>query len=272
MTTSTTQHYGKAYSGNAAENYERYFVPRIPGPLAIDLVNTAGLKAGERVLDVGCGTGVVARLAAAQVGATGTVDGVDPTPGMLAVARAITPRDRPIAWHEASAEALPAPDGSYDVVLSQLALMFFPDKSAALRQMWRVLTPGGRLAVNVPGSIAELMTIFADGLARHIGPALGGFVHQVFSLHDAGQLRDLIRSAGFQDVTIQSEARTFHLPAPAEFLWQYIYCTPLAGPVAQASDEQRAALERDIVARWQPFVQDGGLRYDQEILVATARK
>ncbi len=261
----------ESYGGSAPENYERYFVPAIGAPLAADLIGLAMLRPGERVLDVACGTGVVARLAAERVGDTGAVAGLDLNPGMLAVARSVAPSDMAIDWHEANAEAMPLPDGSFDVVLCQIGLQFVPDKPAALREMRRVLAPGGRLVINVPGPTPRVFAIFAEALARHINPELAGFVHHVFSLHDTRELQDIIRGAGFPEVATQSNAKTLRLPPPREFLWQYVYSTPLATAVAQADDESRAALERDIVAKWQAFVEDGALMVQLGVVVATAR-
>ena len=135
----------RTFSDNAAENYERYFVPAIGAPIARDLVDRAALRAGERILDVACGTGIVARLAAEEVGATGTVAGLDVNPGMLAVARSVIPDQTTIDWHEASAEAMPLPNGVFDVVLCQMGLQFAPDKAAALAEMRRVI---GRRSVS----------------------------------------------------------------------------------------------------------------------------
>src|SRR4051812_46082 len=98
----------ETYAGNAAENYEQYFVPVIGAPLASGLVEAAGLETGERVLDVACGTGAVARLVAERVGAPGRVTGLDPNPGMLAVARGASPSPA-IDWCEAHAESIPLP-------------------------------------------------------------------------------------------------------------------------------------------------------------------
>lgn len=266
------QHYGRAYGGDAPENYERFFVPAIGAPVAADLIDIAALRPGERVLDVACGTGVVARLAAERVGPTGTVAGLDVNPGMLAVARSVAPSGVSIEWHEASAEAMPLPDEAFDVVTCQMGLQFVPDKPAALREMRRVLAPDGRLALNTPGRITPVFVIMAEALARHINPELAGFVHQVFSLHDPDEIRNLIGDAGFHQVDVQPRTKTLHLPPPEEFFWQYVHSTPMSLAVAQADDESRAALERDVVAKWQQFVDNSQLICEQGIVVATARK
>jgi ubiquinone/menaquinone biosynthesis C-methylase UbiE len=268
----TTQPFGRGYSGSAAENYERFFVPAIGEPHAVGLIDVAALRPGERVLDVACGTGVVARLAAERVGGTGTVGGLDFNPGMLVVARSVTPSDLAIDWHEASAEAMPLSDESFDVVLCQLGLQFVPDRPAALREMLRVLAPGGRLIINVAGPTPPLFEIADEAFARHIGPEAAGFVRLVFSLHDPVELRNLMSGAGFHDVAVWRNPMTLRLPPPEEFLWQYVHSTPLAGAVAQTDDEGRAALERDVVAGWQPFVEDGTLLLRLNPTVATACK
>jgi ubiquinone/menaquinone biosynthesis C-methylase UbiE len=268
----TEQHFGKAFGGNPPANYERFFVPAIGAPLATDLIRVAALRPGERVLDVACGTGVVARLASQQVGATATVAGLDVNPGMLAVARSATPPGMPIEWHEASAEAMPIPDAAFDVVLCQMGFQFMPDKRAALREMRRVLVRGGRLILNVPGPIPRLFTIMAEALARHIGAEAAGFVNHVFSLHDTAEIQNLVSGAGFHDVSVQSDTKRLRLPAPEEFVWQYLHSTPLAGAVAQVDDERRASLERDVAAKWQEFVEDRALVLQVRIVTATALK
>lgn len=266
------QHFGGAYGGNPPVNYERFFVPAIGAPLATDLIRQTALRQGERVLDVACGTGVVARLASQQVGATGTVVGLDVNPGMLAVARSATPPGMTIEWHEASAEAMPLPDASFDVVLCQMGLQFMPDKHAALSEMRRVLVRSGRLILNVPGPTPRLFALMGEALARHIGAEAAGFVTHVFSLHDTTEIQNLVSGAGFHDVSVQSDTKPLRLPAPEEFLWQYVQSTPLAGAVAQVDDERRGSLERDVVAKWQEFEKDHALMLQVRIVVATARK
>lgn len=268
----TEQPFGRAYGGSLPENYERFFVPAIGAPLAADLVRLAALRPGERVLDVACGTGVVARLAARQVGDAGSVAGLDVNPGMLAVARATAPPDSSITWHEASAEAMPLPDASFDVVLCQMGLQFMPDKPAALREMRRVLAPSGHLILSVPGPTPRLFALMGEALARHVGAEAAGFVDHVFSLHDTAEIQDLVSAAGFRDVSVQSDVKSLRLPAPEEFLWQYVHSTPLAGVVAQADEGRLGSLERDVVAKWQEFVEEDGLVLQARVVVATAQK
>ena len=272
MTNAPREFYGTSYGGLATENYERYFVPAIGGPLAELLVAAAALRPGERVLDVACGTGVVARLAADRVGPAGTVAGADVNGGMLGVARTVAVSSgRTIQWYETAAEAMPLPDGAFDVVFCQLALQFFADKAAALREMRRVLARGGRAYVSVPAPTA-FFDVLEQAVTQHVGAAIGAFVQQVFSLNDGGELEGLFQKAGFDEVDVRMETRQLRLPAAPDFLWQYVHSTPLAGAIGELNDEGRAAFERDVVAGWAAWAAEGGLVYGQPILSASARK
>jgi ubiquinone/menaquinone biosynthesis C-methylase UbiE len=272
VNTSATAVSFKQYGGNAAENYERYFVPTIGMAWATALLDAAELHRGDRVLDVACGTGVVTRLAAERVGPDGAVAGLDINPAMLAVARSVPSSGAAIEWHEASAESLPLADGAFDVVLSSLGLQFVPDKASALREMQRVLAPDGQLAIATVGPTPPLFAILEQALARHVKPEAAGFVRAVFSLHVPQELEKLTSGAGFGHVEVRSKALSVTLPEPADFLWQYVHSTPLAAAVAEMDDVGRAALERDVVAAWQPFVEDGALALDVNAVLTTARK
>lgn len=258
------------YSANAAENYDRYFVPTIGLPLAEQLVERAALQPGERVVDLACGTGVVAKLAADRVGAEGAVVGVDMNPGMLAVAQS-TSATGLVSWREANAESLPLDDAGCDVVLCQMGLQFFADKQAALREAHRVLDRSGRMLANLPGPTPALFGVLEDALGRHVVPDVARFVAAVFSLHDESTLRELFASAGFGAVDVTSETRTLQLPRPSDFLWQYIHSTPLSAAVANLDEGQRRALEADIVAGWAPHATDVGLRLDLPVTTVVAR-
>jgi ubiquinone/menaquinone biosynthesis C-methylase UbiE len=262
----------KSYSANPAENYQHYFVPSIGRPVADDLIAVADLRSGQRVLDVACGTGVVTKLAAERVGGTGAVAGLDVNPGMLAVARSQAPPNFPIDWHQANADSMQLPDETFDVVLCQMGLQFVSNKLAALREMRRVLKPGGRVLVNVPGPKPAMFAVLTDASARYLGPKAASFGALVFSMHDVDELTELMRSAGFREVEVRAQPKSLLLPAPEEFLWQYLYSTPLAEAVAQAGEAKREALELDVCAKWKEFLVNGSMRLQVDITTGTALK
>lgn len=272
MSSTATPHtaYDTKYGSNAAENYEKYFVPVIGRPFGTDLVDDAGLQPGERVLDVACGTGIIARLAADRVAPNGSVSALDVNAAMLSVARSL-PSRIPIKWYETAAESVPLPDKSFDAVFCSLGLQFMADKAAAAREMHRVLIPGGRLYVStpIPNSFFDVLD---QAIARHVSEDASAFVHAVFSLNDPDEMRDLLTNAGFEALEIEPGARELQLPSARDFMWQYIYCTPLMALLPQSGNAQTAALERDVVAGWKPWSTGDGMTYRQSVLVSKARR
>jgi SAM-dependent methyltransferase len=257
-------------SFTAAENYERYFVPKIATPVSVTLLEAAALQPGERVLDVACGTGLIARLAAERVGPSGTVTGLDLSSDMIDVARAVAPST--ITWQVGDATSLPFPDDAYDVVTCQMGLMFLEDRRAAVAEMRRVAAPGGRVVVNTPGPIQPPFALMEQALVSHISADLGGFVRAVFCLHDPDDVASLLRDAGLVDVTAATSTATLDVGAPAEFLWEYINLTPMAPFVAQAPHTTQQTMERHVVTSWQPFIVDGAMSIEQPMVVAFGRK
>ncbi|HWH30347.1 MAG TPA: methyltransferase domain-containing protein [Mycobacteriales bacterium] len=258
------------YAADAAQNYEDHFVPAIGTPFARRLLATAGLAPGERVLDVACGTGLVTRLAAEAVGAEGSVAGLDPTPGMLQLARSLSPTG--IEWYEAPAEAMPLPDAAFDVVLCSMGLQFFEDKVQGLREMRRVLRPGGRAVISTPGPTPPLFQAIDAALADHVGTEASCFVHAVFSVHDPAEARELLAAAGFDEVEVETGTVPLRVDPPADFFWQYVRSTPLAAAAAGLDDTGRAALERDVVERCQPFVDGDAMAMEPGVLVVTGSR
>ncbi len=250
-----------------AESYEHDFVPVIGEPVARRLLQTARPAPGERVLDVACGTGVVARLAADAVG--GTVTGADPNPEMLAVARRTAPH---LHWHEAPAEDLGLPDASFDLVTSSMGLQFFTDRVGGLREMQRVLVPGGRAVVCTPGPTPPLMDAIDRALTHHAGPGASMFVHAVFSLHEPDEGRKLLDEAGFDDVEGERDTLSLRLPPPAEFLRQYVRSTPLAMVLADLDEQTWSALDAEVEERCRPFVDGGASVMEVGLLLLSGRR
>ena len=220
------------------------------------------------MLDVACGTGVIARAAARAVGPTGSVSGVDVAPDMLEVARRVAVDGSAIDWDEADAAVLSMPDASCDVVLCQMGLMFMEDPAGALGEMHRVLAPAGRVLISTPGRIQPLFEAMEKAIVDNLNPDLGGFVRAVFSMHEPSALGGLLSEAGFSDVAWTEYQAVLSLPGPAEFLWSYINLTPMGPLVAQASEAAQVAMERQVVEAWTPDVDDGITRIDQPMALA----
>jgi ubiquinone/menaquinone biosynthesis C-methylase UbiE len=258
-------------SSTVPDNYERFFVPVIGKPVAEDLIRKAAIQPGEKVLDVACGTGIVARLAKEKVGASGTVTGLDINAGMLEVARSIDLQRPQIEWIEASAEKLPLSDEMYNVVTCQMGLQFIEDKMAALREIRRVLVPKGRIILNLPGP-SELLVALDKAIEQHINSQAAGFVGMVYSLYDSDEIEQLMARAGFYDITIEKKQKSLNLPAPKDFLWQYVYGTPLAGLFAEANEDVKYAFEKTVVNKWKDISDNGRIIYNQPIVEIEAYK
>ena len=265
------QHEESHLTAEPAEIYERYSVRYLLGPWASLLVGTAAIRAGEHVLDVACGTGAVARLAAERVGAAGQVTGLDLSAGMLAVARSLPPPAGPaITWVEGNAVAMNFADKIFDVVLCQQGLQFFSDKLAALREMRRVLTPGGRLILSVWKSKGIYNTAVGNALERYAGAEVAALFCASRDVPNAEELRRLILDAGFRCVNVRPAAMTMRLPSVAEFTLCHLASTPVASAVAALDEKGREALRKDIARQLQPYVEGEGVAFPEETNIATA--
>jgi SAM-dependent methyltransferase len=263
-------------SGNAAELFERYMAPAIFVPWGADLVTLAAPQPGERVLDVACGTGVVARLAAPYVGAAGQVQGLDINAEALAVARALPlPPGTSILWHEGSAVAMPFADATFDLVLCQQGLQFFPDRPAALRDMHRVLVPGGRVALSVWRAIqhSPAYVVLADALERHGFAEVAASRRTPFVLGSAEEIRALLAEAGFQHVTLRLAVKMVRFASPELFVRLQTTASVVTptSVFARVSEEVRRTLVCEVSAALQSYVDDKGLAFPMEAHVAVAR-
>ena len=234
----------------------------------------ANLAAGARVLDVACGTGVVTRLVATQVGQKGHVIGVDLNTGMLVTARML-PQPRTgasVEWCEGNVTALPFPDAAFDAVLCQQGLQFFPDRPAALRDMRRVLVPTGRLVLSVWRGIAHCpwQRAVADALERHVSSEAAMGIRGAFALADKEELRALITAAGFRAVRIRIESQLIRYPSLKEFVPGYLSATPVAQVAATLDEPTRVAILREIETSLQAYLDDEGLAAPIEAHVVVA--
>jgi ubiquinone/menaquinone biosynthesis C-methylase UbiE len=266
------QHEAWQVGGSAAELYQRYLVPAIASLWAADLIDRAAPRPGERVLDVACGTGVVSRLAAERMG-SGRVVGLDG--GMLAVARSLNSPS--IEWYEGSALAMPFPDASFDLCLCQFGLQFFPDRPAAMREMFQVLQLGSRVALSVFSAIEHtpVTNALAHALDRRLRPGASSIKRSEHSLADPNELRQLAVGQGFRDVSVNTVTQTLRFASPREYVCMQMTATPMAGLVADMEsgplDVLMDAIAGDLSTA---LCRDGeeGLVSPQEAHVLLARK
>lgn len=240
-------------TSNPAETYEQYMVSTLFGPWATRLIQVANPRPGERVLDVACGTGIVARRVSPMVGSNGEVVGLDVNQNMLDVARATAKKDRlDIEWHQGRAEELPYLNGYFDLLMCQFGLMFFSDRRSALAEMHRVLVENGRLALAVWQNLDQHP--FYQSLHKVIQHHLGvSGVQDIFALGDANEVRALVGDAGFRRVELQSSAMTARFPEPEAFLAGEIDVDTAAIPAMQhlgvkEREEMTATIRDDMQA------------------------
>jgi ubiquinone/menaquinone biosynthesis C-methylase UbiE len=245
-------------AASVAEVYERYMVPAAFALWATDLLALLALPPGSRVLDVACGTGIVARTAAHHTGATGVVVGLDLHGGMLAVARTQEPTG---AWVQGSATALPFATSAFDVVVCQQGVQFFPDRLAALREMHRVLRPGGRVALVVWGALAHNPghAALAQGLAHHMGTAVAAVLHTSFSLGDAEVFHRLLAQAGFRDVVLSRSVQILRFASPEAFVRVWVRGSVLGRAGVEVRDDVLTAMVSEVTAALRPYVNEEGL-------------
>jgi ubiquinone/menaquinone biosynthesis C-methylase UbiE len=262
--------------GSAAELYQRYLVPGITSKWAEDLVRRAQLRSGEEVLDVACGTGVVARLAAKKMG-SGHVTGLDLNAGMLAVARGVSGEGPPVNWMEGSALDLPFPSGRFDAVLCQLGLQFFPDQSKALREMRRVVRMSGRVALSVYSPIERTpgANAFVRALDDVLGPQASRIKRGEHSFAAPAQLEKLVLDAGFGSVEVQTVVQTIVFPSVLDYVRFQLLATPMTVLLKDKIEPERQAVISAVASKAAtlsaPSMLDGGkFTFPQEAYVAVA--
>ena len=259
---------GRAVDTSAYDHYvgrwSRLFVPTV--------LAAAEVCPGSRVLDVSTGTGEAALMTIPIVGTSGVVIGADISPAMLEGARQRL--NEPSFWPVAAdGQALPFPDGSFDAVLCQLGLQFFPEPTLGLIEFRRVLRKGACAAVCVISTPdrAPMWGVLADALGRFL-PEQRKLLHLSFALADPKRLETLLTGAGFQDVRVERESREDVIPSFDDY-WDPIEAG--VGSIPQAyltlSEADRRLVRAEVTARLSRFESNGRLVMSVEMLIGRGR-
>jgi ubiquinone/menaquinone biosynthesis C-methylase UbiE len=239
---------------SAAEIYEDFFLPALFQDWAPRVADAAQVQPGQQVLDVACGTGVLARAVAERVGEAGSAVGLDVNDGMLAVAERKAPQ---IDWRQGRAESLPFEDDRFDAVVSQFGLMFFEDRQAAIREMTRVLRPGGRLAVAVWDTLEHTpgYAAMVELLQRLFGEEVANGIRAPYNLGDTQTLAALFADAGLPAAEIATYQSTARFPSIEAWVYTDIKGWVLADTL---DDNQFALLLNEAKQALSPYVTAGG--------------
>lgn len=265
MRTSTDAERGQVPT-EAARIYEEFFVPALFGQWTAVVLDAAGVVDGDRVLDLGCGTGALAREASRRVGDGGEVVGLDPNPGMLAVAAG---HPEPVTWRSGVAEDVPFADDRFDRFVSQFAWMFLDDPARAAAEAARVLAPGGTLAIATWGALEQTpgYAAMVQLLAEHVGEDAAAALRAPYCLGDPTQLAEVLADS-FPDVVVERHEGTARFRSVEDWLYTDIRGWTLGDMVDEATFQQLLDVAP---AALQPYTSSGGqVSFPAPALVATA--
>ncbi len=253
-----------------AQVYDELFVPALFQQWGEVVADAAGIGTGDRVLDVACGTGALTCAAARRTGGDGSVVGVDINEAMLAVARR---KPQAVQWHHGEAESLPFPDGSFDAVVSQFGFMFFADQIAALREMLRVLRPGGRLAVAVCDALDHSpgYAVLSELLQRLFGDDVAQAFRAPFVCGSRELMLALCEKAQVDNARVLRHDGAVRFPSIAALVTAERACVwTLGGLLDEGQFERLLAAAQESL---QPFVTDTGqVEFVMPALIVTATK
>ena len=251
-------------SCDAAHLYEQVLVPAMFSPWGHDLLSLAAPVHGERVLDVACGTGLVARLAAEAIGAKGAVTGLDLNPAMLDVARGLAPpAGAHIRWLEGDVEAMPLPDALFDLLLCQQGIQFFPDRPRALAEMLRVLAPGGRAVVSLWQGDTAYTRALADALEAAMGRTVGNSMRRVLACPPTAQVAQQMREAGFREVVVHARTLMRDIPELSTWVFRHLAATPHAEKVARIDEAKRRRILEQVLEALASHRHGSGIRFPE---------
>lgn len=254
-----------------SEIYERYMVPGIFARWSKVLLELVTPQPGERVLDLACGTGIVARTVAPMVQPGGEVIGVDFSPAQIATAGSI---DSSIHWREGDAGSLPFNDQEFDLVVCQQGFQFFPHRVRAVKEVHRVLKAGGRVGITVWSSIEKSpgYLAIAHALGRTVGPSASGLLDELFAFPDPGEISRMFADGGFPDAVVVTPSIDAIFASAEEFTRAIAVGSIMRRTQTQFSDEALDLMADGVASEMAQYLTENGLAFPMEAHLLTATK
>ena len=254
-----------------SEIYEQYMIPGIFSRWSVTLLELVAPQPGERVLDLACGTGVVARMAAPMVQPGGEVLGVDFNTAQIATARSI---DSSIEWREGDAGSLSLADQEFDLVVCQQGFQFFPDRIQTVREIHRVLKSGGRLGITVWSSIENSpgYLAIAHALGKTVGSSAAGLLDELFAFPGSDDIRRVFADGGFPDAIVETHQIDAVFSSAEEFTRAIAVGSIMRRTQTRFSEETLGLIAADVAIEMALYLTENRLKFPMEAHLLTATK
>ena len=263
-----------AFVGSIPENYDRYLGPCLFEDYAKDIAQRVNVPDGGSVLEIACGTGIVTSKLRNSLPASARLIATDLNEAMIAYAKHKFQSNESVEFKQADAMELPFPDASFDAVVCQFGLMFFPDKERAMSEAHRVLKPGGFYVFNVWDAIEEneLPQIANDTVRTFFEQDPPTFYQVPFGLHDKAVIQKLLDGAGFKDAEMSVLAKTGVSPSAADAAKGLVEGNPVIVEINQRATSSVGSIEAAVAAAIAARCGDNPVRGRLQAIVCTARR
>ncbi len=262
---------GWQLSGDGPDAYEKYIVPAYTRTWAKEIVNRTCLRDGEAILDVACGTGLVARIAAERRNSTDLIYGVDVNEIMINKAKGI---EENINWYHSDVTDIPFPDNHFEVIFCQQGLQYFPDPSLALKEMNRVLVENGRILLSVwrPIQYSPFYASLCMVLKEYVSEKAASMLSSAFNFGESGKLSALFNNTGFKNININIVVKQMSYSPFDEFVIGGIMATPFFEDIKQMPESKREEMLSQLYKLNQNYIDDDGLAAPLESYIVNAKK
>jgi ubiquinone/menaquinone biosynthesis C-methylase UbiE len=264
-----------AFVGDIPKNYHRYLGPVLFHEFAVDLAERVPVRSGMRVLEIACGTGIVTRRLADRLRGHGSIVATDLNEAMIAYGRAQMPAgSEHVEWQTADATKLPFPDQSFDAVVCQFGLMFFPDKALSILEAFRVLKSGGHYLFSVWDAISKnpIARIAHETVGRFFPADPPLFYSVPYSLHDPAPIRKILTEAGFRQIEVTPLERSGRSPSAADAATGLIEGNPILDAIMARRPEALGDVKRATAAAVAAELGDPPARIPLHAIVLSARR